>query len=301
MRRLKGVTVATLTPMNQEGTRVEYEMIKEYAEFLVSRKVDGLFVVGTTGEGLLLDLEERKRVSEEFVKAVDGRAKVVVHCGDLMINNVRKLLEHAKAVGADGAALVSPFYYKCREEELIEFFIEAVRNFDDFPIYLYNIPSLTGNWITPRVVNEVRAVCPNVVGVKDSSGNLLHVLSLINEVEGDFDVVVGCDRAFLTVLQMGAKGCVSGPAAVFPEFFVQLYGQFKDGQIQQARETQKKLTKVSLAIMDGASIPVLKLVLSWRGIHAGGCRLPLRLPDEVEQLQLRDKVSKVLEEVGINF
>ncbi|HBT25260.1 MAG: hypothetical protein PWQ72_2036 [Pseudothermotoga sp.] len=301
MKRLCGVTVAALTPLNEDGTKVDHQSIKEYVDFLIQKGVNGIFALGTTGEGLLLTLEERKKALESFVRAVDKRVTLIAHCGALRIEEVSDLLAHAKSAGADGAAIVSPFYYKYRSDEIVEFFLRVTKNVEDFPIYLYNIPGLTGNWITPKIANQIHEKNPNIVGIKDSSGDLLHVLSLINDTYQDFDVVVGCDRAFLSILQMGAKGCVSGPAAVFPEFFVRLYEQFKKGDIEGARQTQRKLTKLSLALGDGASIPILKTVLSWRGINAGGCRSPLKILNETELQKLKISIETVLEEVKLTF
>lgn len=301
MKRLSGVTVAALTPLSKDGTLVDNQAIKEYVDFLVEKGVHGIFALGTTGEGLLLTLEERKKALESFVKAAEKRVTLIAHCGALRVEEVSELLVHAKAVGADGAAIVSPFYYKYRPQEIVEFFLQTSKRVDGLPIYLYNIPGLTGNWITPKIAEEVHKRNPNFVGIKDSSGDLLHILSLINDSPADFDVVVGCDRAFLTVLQMGAKGCVSGPAAVFPEFFVKLYTQFTSGDIAGAKETQKKLTKLSLALGDGASIPMLKMALSWRGVKTGSCRSPLRFLEKNETEKFKDSLIKVLTEVGLNF
>lgn len=301
MKKLSGVTVAALTPLTEDGVQVDYTAIKDYVEFLVQKGVHGIFALGTTGEGLLLTPEERKKALESFIKAVDGRVTLIAHCGALRIEEVKELLDHAKSSGADGAAIVSPFYYKYRQDEIIEFFLQATKDARDFPIYLYNIPGLTGNWITPKIAEKIHLQNPNVVGIKDSSGDLLHIISLINDTPKNFDVVVGCDRAFLTVLQMGAKGCVSGPAAVFPEFFVKLYEQFKKGDIEGAKQTQKKLTKLSLALGDGASIPMLKTALKWRGLKMGGCRAPLQLLKESDQEQFKNCVDSVLKEVGINW
>jgi len=301
MKRLSGVTVAALTPLSENGAQVDHEAIKEYVDFLVQKGVHGIFALGTTGEGLLLTLEERKKALESFVEATNKRVTLIAHCGALRVEEVSELLVHAKAVGADGAAIVSPFYYKYRPQEIVEFFLEASKKVDGLPIYLYNIPGLTGNWITPKITEEIHKRNQNFVGIKDSSGDLLHILSLINDIPFDFDVVVGCDRAFLTVLQMGAKGCVSGPAAVFPEFFVKLYTQFTLGDTAGARETQKKLTKLSLALGDGASIPMLKMALSWRGVRTGSCRAPLRFLDKDEAEKFKDSLTKVLTEVNLSF
>lgn len=301
MKRLFGVTVAALTPMSEDGSKIEFEIIKDYVDFLIEKGVNGIFALGTTGEGLLLSVEERKKALESFVKAVDGRAVLIAHCGALRIDEVRELLMHARNAGADGASIVSPFYYRYRSEELIDFFLKTTRDVEDFPIYLYNIPALTGNWITAEIAVKIHKNRPNVVGIKDSTQDLLHVLSLINDTPESFDVVVGSDRAFLTVLQMGAKGCVSGPGAVFPEFFVQLYQQFLVGDLNSARETQKKLTKVSLALGDGASIPMLKMALNWRGIKMGGCRPPLRFLSEEQTMDFKNRLERTLQEVGLSL
>ncbi|MEN3008973.1 dihydrodipicolinate synthase family protein [Pseudothermotoga sp.] len=301
MKKLFGVTVAALTPMNEDGSKIELGVIKDYVDFLVEKGVNGIFALGTTGEGLLLQLEERKKALESFVKAVDGRAILIAHCGALRIDEVRELLFHAKSAGVDGASIVSPFYYKYRPDEIVDFFLEATKGVKDFPIYLYNIPALTGNWITAEIAAIIHRNRPNVVGIKDSTQDLLHVLSLINDTPESFEVVVGSDRAFLTVLQMGAKGCVSGPGAVFPEFFVQLYRQFQMKDLNSAKETQKKLTKVSLTLGDGASIPMLKMALKWRGIKIGGCRSPLKLLSEEQERNFKERLEKVLEEVGLSL
>jgi len=102
MKRLHGVTVAALTPMNEDGSKVDHAGIKDYVDFLVEKGVNGIFALGTTGEGLLLSIEERKRALESFVRAVDDRVVLIAHCGALRIDEVRDLLLHARSVGADG-------------------------------------------------------------------------------------------------------------------------------------------------------------------------------------------------------
>lgn len=301
MKKLSGVTVAALTPLTEDGMQVDYAAIKDYVDFLVQKGVDGIFALGTTGEGLLLTVQERQKALESFVKAVDERVILIAHCGALRIEEVQELLDHAKSCGAHGAAIVAPFYYKYRQDEMTEFFLQVTKDVRDFPIYLYNIPGLTGNWITPKMAEQIHLQKPEIIGIKDSSGDLLHVISLINDTPKDFDVVVGCDRAFLTVLQMGAKGCVSGPAAVFPEFFVKLYEQFKKGDIEGAKQTQKRLTKLSLAVGDGASIPMLKTALKWRGLRMGSCRSPLKPLPLDEEVKFKKTVEKVLEDVGLSL
>ncbi len=296
---LKGVVPAVLTPMGENG-KVDVGGVKEYVDFLVEKGIDAIFVNGTTGEGLSLSVNERKEVLEAFVKAVDGRIKVVAHCGAMRFGEVEELLNHAQHSGADGVGIVTPFYYRLREDEIESFYAELAKKCE-IPTYLYNIPSLTNNWINAKVATKLHEKFPVICGIKDSSGNYSHVLSLINDTPDDFDVLTGYDRAFLSVLFAGAKGCVSGPAAVFPEFFVALKKAYESTEYDKAHEIQKKLTKVSLALADGGSIPLLKAAMTWRGIKMGSVKRPLKSLSDEEENFYKSKLESVLQEVGISM
>lgn len=298
---LKGVVTATVTPMSKNGGRVDFGVIPDYANFLVKKGVNALFVNGTTSEGLLLSMAERKKVLEEFLKAVNGKIKVVVHCGALRIKEVLDLVEHAEKVGADGVGIVTPFYYRITEKGMEDFYSRIAEKFQSIPIYLYNIPGLTNNWISAQIATNLHKRYPNIMGVKDSSGNFSHVLSLINDTPEDFSVLAGYDRAFASVLFAGGKGCVSGPATVFPELFVEVWKLFNEGEYAKAKEAQNKLTKLSLSLDDGANIPLLKTALKWRGINVGGVRTPLVNLEENEVGIYKKRISSVLEEVGLNW
>ena len=298
---IEGVVTAVVTPMSKNGGRVDFEAIPAYVDFLVQKGVNAIFVNGTTSEGLLLSIDERRRVLEAFLKAAKGRIKVIAHCGALRLKEVFTLMEHAQKIGVDGVGVVTPFYYRLKEKEVEGFYAKLGEKFQDLPIYLYNIPVLTNNWITPNVATNLHKRYPNIVGIKDSSGNFSHVLSLINDTPKDFSVLTGYDRAFLSVLFIGGKGCVSGPATVFPEFFVEVWKAFKAGKYLQAKELQKKLTKLSLALDDGANIPLLKSALRWRGVRVGGVRNPfLELEDE-EAKHYKKRIDRVLREVGLDW
>ncbi len=298
---LEGVVVATVTPMFKDGRRIDLGAIPDYVNFLIEKGVNALFVNGTTSEGLLLNTEERKHTLEAFLKAVNGKIKVVAHCGALRIEEVLDLVEHAEKIGADGVGIVTPFYYRIGEKGIEDFYARIAEKFQDIPIYLYNIPSLTNNWISARVATYLHEKYPNITGVKDSSGNFSHVLSLINDTPEDFSTLTGYDRAFLSALFVGGKGCVSGPATVFPEFFVKVWELFNEGKYSEAKEAQKKLTKLSLSLDDGANIPLLKAALKWRGINVGGVRTPLVDLEEEEAEIYKSKISSTLEEIGLNW
>ncbi len=300
MDRLHGVVVAALTPMSKSGDKVDLGAVKGYVDFLVEKGVDALFVNGTTGEGLLMTIEERKKVLEAFITAAGERISIVAHCGATRLDEVTALLEHAQSVGVNGVGVVTPFYYRFRENEIEEFYSTLAKNLR-VPMYLYNIPSLTNNKISVQMATRLHEKYPLIVGVKDSSGDFSNVLSLINDTPQDFDVLTGYDRAFLSVLFVGGKGCVSGPAAVFPEFFVNLKKAYDKGEYEKALEIQKKLTKVSLALADGSNIPLLKSALKWRGINIGNVRSPLKALNKEKEKTYRNNLEEILEEVGLSM
>ncbi len=140
---MKGSSVAPLTPMNDDGFCLDYGAIKAYVDFLSNKGVDGMFVLGTTGEGTSLSLEERKKTLELFIEANEGRMTVVSHCGAAVFEGLVELLVHSRNSGADAAAVVSPFFFNHKQEELFSFYDKIAEAVSDFPLYIYNIPSLT--------------------------------------------------------------------------------------------------------------------------------------------------------------
>ncbi|RKX55671.1 MAG: dihydrodipicolinate synthase family protein [Thermotoga sp.] len=300
-RKLRGIVVAALTAFDSQE-KFDPPAMEEYIDFLVEKGVDGLYICGSTGEGLIMNVEERKRVLETVLKRTQGKnVAVFAHCGSVRMEETVQLVEHAKEVKADGAGMVTPFYYKYSDEELFGYYDTIARKFSDFPIYLYNNPALAGNSISTALVNRLHHADPNIMGIKDSSGNFSMVLSFISETPSEFSVLAGYDRAFLSILLMGGDGCVTGPGAVFPELFVKVYELYKKSNVKLAKEYQEKLTKLSLALGDGANMPLLKVALKLRGIDLGPMRKPFKTFEEEGMKTLKEKLDVVLEEVGLKY
>jgi 4-hydroxy-tetrahydrodipicolinate synthase len=163
------------------------------------------------------------------------------------------------------------------------------------PVYLYNIPQLTGNALTPPLAAEIVARAPNVVGIKDSAGDL-QVLKEYGTVDGGrFQVICGSDGLILPALRQGAMGCVSGNANVFPELVVGLFESYQSGQEARAEQLQTTLDRVRSIMLDGRSIGLMKRMLEWRGPRAGSVRPPL---PEVDRTAVR-AAAQELEDLGL--
>lgn len=276
MKHLEGINPAILTLFNEDKS-VDYEGIKALLDFLMDAKVNGVYVCGTTGEFPLLTLEERKKIAETVVNHVKGKITVYVHIGGITTGDAVELAKHACACGADGIGALPPYYYSYSEDELVEHFSKIANALpSDFPVYLYNIPQRTGNWIKPSLFVKLAESCPNIVGIKDSSGSLTTVMEyLLAFQEKDVTVIEGADEQLLSGLSAGCRGSVSGNANVFPEVFVKLWKDFKENKLKEARETQLTIVKISQILKYG-NIPLLKYALKLRGIGNGICREAFR-------------------------
>lgn len=212
---LKGVVVPLLTPFDEQG-RVDEQALERLVEFLIEAGVHSLNPCGTTGEGLLLDMTERRRVAERTVSAARGRIPVLVQTGAPTTEATIALTRHAREIGAAAANIVSPFYYRYDEAALVQHYVAVADSVPELPIYLYNIPQLTGNALTVTIVTEIARRCPNVIGLKDSSGSLLQIIDMVAVSNNHFQVAIGADGLILSGLSAGVQAAISGNANVFP-------------------------------------------------------------------------------------
>ena len=273
--KLKGVIVPLITPFHEDGS-VNVGVLEQLVDFLIGAGVHGLFAAGTTGEGILLTPNERRIVAETVVHQARGRVPVIIQAGTPVTAESIEQARHAQACGADSAALLCPYYFQLDDDALIEHFGAIAASVPDYPLYLYNIPQLTGNNIRPVISMAVAQRYPNVVGEKESSGDLNQVIAKQRMGNADFEVVVGSDGMILSSLVTGVQGAVSGPANVLPELYVDFFNAFWQGDLVAAGAFQEKIHIVRSVLQDGGDISLFKGLLTYRGIPAGPVRSPLR-------------------------
>ena len=275
---VRGVITPLLTPLTNGDQWVNKRALAEHVNWLIEQGVHGLMPCGTTGEGPLLTAIERRRVLEVVVKAAAQRVPVLAHVGTAMTRETIALARHARDCGADAVSVVTPYFFRLPDGAQIEHFCRVADAVPDMPVYLYNIPQNTGNYLTRAIVEAILAHCPNVAGIKDSSGNLATLTSFIGLRSGRFQVVCGSDALLLQALQAGAIASVSGNSNVFPEILVGLFQAFWKGDSEHARRLQEQLDVARLAMGDGGSLATLKRVAEVRVRQArqmGGVRGPL--------------------------
>jgi dihydrodipicolinate synthase/N-acetylneuraminate lyase len=288
---LEGIIVPTLTPMSEKGDALNLEGVAPQVEELVRHGVNALFLGGTTGEGTLLDASERKAYAEEVLGAAAGRLPVAVQVGAVTTRESVALAEHAAQNGASAVACLTPYYVDASPRAIEQHIRAVARTVSPLSVYLYNIPSRTGNPISPdlaeRLSNE-----PNIVGIKDSTGDMAHLLELLSVP--DFDVVIGADLLAVPALQAGAVGLVSGPAGVFPELYVAFWRAWKRQAYDAALQLQEVILHVSRRVHHGARIDLLKALAEHRWGGMGSVRPPLLPPPREELTALCRELKEVL-------
>lgn len=293
--QLEGVIPAMLTPFAKRGTQVDYEKACALAVRLAGQGVHGLFPCGTTGEGMLMTLDERKRLIAEVVKAVRGRVKVIAHTGCLDTASTIELTCEAFAAGADAAGVVAPGFYGYDDESLLQHFGAIAKAAPGKPILMYNIPGCAKNVLTPKLIVELANRYENIVGMKDSSGNMSALTQTLAHAPQGFHVINGVDEYSFQALVAGAKGCVSSTANVVPELFLAIFNAVKAGDHKKAWKAQIKLSDACGLFHYGSYVAYYKEGLRLRGFDAGAVRPPQRELNAAE----RSRFAKSLKEAGL--
>ena len=208
---VRGVIVPLLTPLSQDGEQIDERALHAHVDWLAKKGVHGLMPCGTTGEGPLLAQAEREIITEIVVDAAAGRVPVIAHVGAITSETV-KLAEHAAAAGVAAISAITPYYFALTEQALVEHFYQVAEAAADTPMFLYNLPARAGNHVTRACAEAVIGRCPNVIGIKDSSGDLATLSSFFGLKDGKFQVACGSDALLFRGFQAGAiAGCPAMP------------------------------------------------------------------------------------------
>jgi len=277
---LRGVVPPTVTAFEDDET-LDPEGTAAHARFVVDRGVHGVFPLGTNGEFALLDGSERKRVVEAVADEID-EVPVIAGVGAPGTKNTVEHARHAERVGADGVVVVTPFYYPVDHEAAVEHYrgvVEAV----DVPVYVYHIPSKTGNTLSLETVSALADL--GVAGVKDSSKDVPFLGQAIDD-NPELTFLAGSDSLIFPGFEIGCTGIVSAVANAFPELIVDLYGAYDAGDEDRAQALQSTVYDVRTALKQGPYMAGPKTALDLRGFDAGPMRAPLRGMTEEETATL---------------
>jgi dihydrodipicolinate synthase/N-acetylneuraminate lyase len=264
---LRGAIAAALTPLRNGGAAIDDAAFGPYVDFLLARGIDGLLALGTTGEGMLLDVDERKHVAECFVVAARGRLLVAVHCGAQTTRDTVTLAQHAASHGADAVAVIAPPYFALDEEELLAHFEAAARACAPLPFYVYEFEARSGYAVPLGVLDRLRERASNLAGLKVSDSPWEKFAPYL--IEG-LDVFVGPEALIPQGLAAGAVGAVSGLAGSFPDAVVSVV---RDPSAEQGERVAALRASLQALPFHAAS----KTALGLRGVRVRpDVRGPLR-------------------------
>lgn len=284
----KGSITALITPFTKDGA-VDADGFQKFVDWQIHEGTSGLVPVGTTGESPTLSHEEHKRVVELCVEAAANRVPVIAGAGSNNTSEAVELIQHAHQVGADAALVVTPYYNKPSQEGLYAHF-KAVHDATDLPIIIYNIP---GRSVVDMSVETMAALfeLPNIVGVKDATGDLDRVASQRAAAGSDFVQLSGEDATALAFNAMGGVGCISVSSNVAPRLCAEFQAAMAEGDYTKALEYQDKLLPLHRAMFVEPSPAPAKYACSLLGLCTDTVRLPLMPASEMTRALLASVVN----------
>lgn len=290
LKDIKGVIPAMIT-LFDENENVDVKRTRELVEFLIGRGVNGLYLTGSTGEGFLMDAEERKLVVETVIDQAAGRVPVIVHVGDIGTKKTIALAEHAYRAGADAISSVPPFYWKFSEEDIYGYYRDVAAS-TPLPMVIYNVPlaGMMGAELIKRI-----AKLPNVHGMKFTGRDHDTMSHLKNELGEDFIIYSGCDEMAFSGLAVGADGIIGSFYNVMPEVFLGIYEAVQQGDLRRGRDLQRLGTEIILECVKYDYIALMRNMLGWRGVDAGFSRRPFRNYRDEELTGLKAKLEAMAE------
>lgn len=294
MYKPEGIFPALVTPYGDDGKEIDKERLKVLVNHCIGLGVHGVVPCGTTGEFVNMSVEERKSVIRTVVDEVNGRVKVVAGTGSSGTREALEITKYAKDVGADAALIVTPYYLKPADRGIYDHY-DTIASQVELPIVLYNIPQCTGLPLPWQMVEDLAQI-PNVVGVKDSSGQLNFTLAVLEKVRDKINVLCGHDEIVIAGLAAGCSGAILASANVIPDVWVQVYNHVRSGELQKARELQYKVQKIA-RIIAGSGAVGTKTALNMMRIKVGPVRQPLSVGGELTY-ESKEELRLDLEKIG---
>lgn len=269
---LKGSLVAIVTPMHADGS-LDLASLRSLIDFHVDQGTDGIVIVGTTGESPTVDFDEHCQLIRATVEQTNGRIPVIAGTGANCTREAIELTEQAREAGADACLLVTPYYNRPMQEGLFQHF-KAIAEAVDIPQILYNVPGRTGCDLANDTVLRLAEV-PNIVGIKDATGNIERGTDLLQRAPADFAVYSGDDASSLALMLLGGHGTISVTANVAPKLMHEMCVAAFSGNVELARSINLKLFPLHQKLFVEANPIPVKWVLTEMGLIPPGIRLPL--------------------------
>lgn len=290
--RLNGLIAATHTPFFADGS-IDWATVPRQAEALKAQGVLGVFINGSTGEGVSLTMVERKKLAETWARVAGPlELKLVVHVGHTSCFEAAELASHAVSVGADAVSAMAPFYFKpATVTNLLEWIRPVAHACEPLPFYFYDIPSMTGVKLnllefSKLAVKEI----PNFNGFKYTSDDLIQIQELLAFENGRLDILYGTDEALLSALVLGVRGGVGSSYNFAARLYLKIMDAFDQGNLSEARQLQLQSVRLIHTVAKFRYLPAAKRLMQLHGCDCGAVRPPLENLSDENVASLIDQV-----------
>jgi 4-hydroxy-tetrahydrodipicolinate synthase len=280
---LKGIIIPMVTPLDR-FEEIDTLAAKEIVNWLVDEGIHVLFVDGSTGEMAKLKIEERKKIIKETVDQLNGRIPLIAGVGDTSTKHAIELAQYAKDVGANAGVVMSPYFWKYDPDTMFSHY-RAIGNSVDLPLIVYDNPD-SNNILSFELIKKIAKEVPNIMGVKDSSFDMIKMGKEVNELGEDISVIQGIDQLIVPSLAIGADGAISGVGNICPRFLADMYTAFTNGDLKKAANMQKKFFLLCNATEKFGFEEFIKKSLNLLGHRVGNVRSPSRLYSHEDEQEI---------------
>lgn len=290
MKDFGRLLTAMITPFHADGS-VNYEGAAELARYLIDNGSDGLVVGGSTGEAATMTAEEKLKLFEVVLDAVGDRATIIAGTGSNDTMASVRFTQAAEKVGVHGALVVGPYYNKPTQEGFYQHF-KTIAESTSLPIMLYNVPGRTASNVAPETVAHLAQI-PNIVAIKEASGNVEQATEIVRITPPDFKVYSGDDALTLPILAVGGCGIISVAGHVVGNRIQAMIGAFLDGDMKKAQEINLSLLPVFKSMFVVTNPIPVKTAVGLMGLPAGAFRLPLTPADDAVVAKLKEILAQL--------
>lgn len=283
----KGSGVALVTPF--KNGEVHYEKLRELLEWHIANQTDAIIICGTTGEASTMTDAERKSVIKFTVEVVNRRIPVIAGSGSNNTAHAVELSQYCESVGVDGLLVVTPYYNKATELGLLKHY-ETIANSVKLPIILYSVAGRTGVNLTPKVVQKLAQI-PNIIGIKEASGDISQVAEIARLCGEDFAIYSGNDDMIVPVLSLGGQGVISVLANILPQVTHDLVSSYLEGDVKTSCKLQLRVNGLVHALFIEVNPIPVKTAMNLMGMDVGSFRLPLTEMAAENLVVLKDELT----------
>ncbi len=279
---IEGVFAPIITPF-KENEEIDFNRMKHNLDLWSKSGLTGVVVLGSNGEFAYLSAGEKLEIVRFVKDQLDSSKKIVVGTGCETTKDTIELTEKVSETGIDAVLVLPPHYYKgLMKEDVLAGHFEAVADESPVPVMLYNMPANTGINLPSSLTSELSRH-ENIVGIKDSSGNIVQIAETVKNSVPEFSVFAGSAGLMLPALAVGARGATVALGNIMPDECSRLFSLFREGKMEEARELQHRLLEINFMITAGMGIPALKAAMDMLGFQGGFPRRPLRVLLEEER------------------